>query len=233
MFRHEGSRSFYKGFGIVMLFTGPAHALYFGGYEVSKKVLPGHGTAWNHLTAGFIAEIFGATLWVPMDVVKQNLQIQGHGDKVLYQGSVDCLRKIGQSEGIRGLYKGYWASIATFGPWAALYFLGYEQCKTWSRQALQREEDADLPFAVNLGCGFIAGLVSAGITTPVDVIKTRLQTQSLDNTNSLQLVRDMMKNEGVAAFGKGLTARMLWIAPAAALTIAFYEQGKQFINHHV
>lgn len=35
----EGMKGFYKGFGSVAFFTIPAHALYFLGYETSKKYL--------------------------------------------------------------------------------------------------------------------------------------------------------------------------------------------------
>ena len=41
MVRTEGWRSLYKGFRVVGMMSGPAHALYFGGYEWTKRRLPG------------------------------------------------------------------------------------------------------------------------------------------------------------------------------------------------
>jgi transmembrane carrier protein len=46
-------------------------------YEVSKDLLAGvMGGPALHLSAGFVAELFGALLWVPMDVVKQRQQVR-------------------------------------------------------------------------------------------------------------------------------------------------------------
>lgn len=77
--------------------------------------------------------------------------------------------------------------------------------------------------------GFVAGSIAAGVTTPLDVIKTRLQVQSKQATsnmhqfyykNGIDAFFTILKQEGPSAFGKGMTARILWIAPGTAITIA-------------
>ncbi|CAN0434764.1 unnamed protein product, partial [Scytosiphon promiscuus] len=45
----------------------------------------------------------------------------------LYRGSADTLKTILRTEGLRGIYKGYLATVASFGPFSALYFMFYEQ----------------------------------------------------------------------------------------------------------
>ena len=45
MVRHEGWLTFYRGFGVVLTNTVPGHALYFGGYELAKKMLRKHTLA--------------------------------------------------------------------------------------------------------------------------------------------------------------------------------------------
>ena len=41
----------------------------------------------------------------------------------------EALRAVLRTEGLRGLYKGYVATVGSFGPYSALYFAFYEQCK--------------------------------------------------------------------------------------------------------
>ena len=57
----------------------------------------------------------------------------------------------------------------------------------------------------------------------LDVVKTRIQIES-KNTEEYSSIRNafrtMVRNEGYGAFWKGLTARITWIAPACALTLA-------------
>jgi solute carrier family 25 aspartate/glutamate transporter 12/13 len=59
----------------------------------------------------------------------------------------------------------------------------------------------------------------------MDVVKTRIQTQAnIPNetkySSVLDAVNRIVKEEGFRAFGKGLTARVLWIAPGTAITMA-------------
>lgn len=59
--------------------TIPAHALYFTGYESSKRFLGRHlgeGSVTNFLS-GFWADVMGSLIWTPMDVIKQRLQVAG------------------------------------------------------------------------------------------------------------------------------------------------------------
>ena len=76
-----------------------------------------------------------------MDVVKERLQVQiqfplgtePHTIKnppvglPLYNGSLDALIQICKNEGLKGIYKGYGATLLTYGPFSALYFFLYEE----------------------------------------------------------------------------------------------------------
>lgn len=69
--KHEGYMALYKGIGIVWAFTTPAHALYFAGYELSKKVIMPHKKAEEkgfvvHFVSGVVADVAGGFVWTPM-----------------------------------------------------------------------------------------------------------------------------------------------------------------------
>lgn len=46
-----------------------------------------------------------------------------------YKGDMDAIRQIKATEGVRGLYKAYAATVFSFGPFSALYFMFYETFK--------------------------------------------------------------------------------------------------------
>lgn len=46
-----------------------------------------------------------------------------------YRGDVDAFRQILKTEGMRGLYRAYGATVGSFGPFSALYFMFYENIK--------------------------------------------------------------------------------------------------------
>ena len=95
--------------------SGPAHALYFGGYEGTKSIVRRirgptfgqEGGPLTHFSAGVIAEVMGALVWCPMDVIKQRLKLQrGAAGADKYRGSAHAAATIVREEGVRrGLYK--------------------------------------------------------------------------------------------------------------------------------
>jgi hypothetical protein len=70
-------------------------------------------------------------------VVKERLQVQSSVNAIggaaakhslpQYSNSMDALIKIGRQEGLAGIYKGYGATLFSYGPFSALYFLLYEE----------------------------------------------------------------------------------------------------------
>lgn len=75
----------------------------------------------THFTASLIAALVATILTNPFDVVKTRIMDHKKGDKgVAYKGSLDALVKISQSEGLRGLYKGFLPFFTRLGPQTVL-----------------------------------------------------------------------------------------------------------------
>ena len=129
----EGVGGLYRGFGVTALGSAPATCLYITSYESAKVGLGGTGgwlpSPFIHLGSGLLAEAVSCVFWVPIDVTKERLQAQAHGaggdGAPRYRGSLDALQVIGRTEGLRGLYKGYMATLLSFGPYSALFFAFY------------------------------------------------------------------------------------------------------------
>jgi solute carrier family 25 S-adenosylmethionine transporter 26 len=86
-----------------------------------------------------------------------------------------------------------------------------------------------LVFWENAGLGSVAGGFAAAITTPLDVVKTRLMVQSsvpaAERYSGVWdgLVR-IAKEEGVATLFSGIVPRVAWISIGGAIFIGYFEE---------
>lgn len=73
-----------------------------------------------------IVFLISCGIFLPVDVIKERLQVQNLRNDYSYRGSFDAFKTIIREEGFLGLYKGYAATIYSFGPFSAIYFALYE-----------------------------------------------------------------------------------------------------------
>lgn len=135
--------------------------------------------------------------------------------------------------------------MATFAPYVGLYFVGYEQLKIFWRNVYRVPHVSDLPFYIFF-CKFFflilisncvvsaaaSSAVSAVITCPLDVVKTRLQVHQsgMQYKNAFDAFRTIYRTEGVNAFFKGVAPRSLWMAGGTSLTMLAYEECKKALS---
>jgi len=84
-----------------------------------------------------------------------------------------------------------------------------------------------------LVAGAMAGVPAAFLTTPADVIKTRLQVVSREGemtySGLLDCATKILKYEGVNAFFKGSGMRVLRSSPQFGITLLAYEMLAEFM----
>lgn len=138
-------------------------------------------TSLTHLpTTGFIGDLAASVVYVPSEVLKTRLQLQGRYNNphftsgYNYRGTLDAARTIVRTEGTAALFHGYKATLYRDLPFSALQFMFWEQFTTWARK-YQNSRDIGVP--LELLTGATAGGLAGVITCPLDVVKTRLQTQ--------------------------------------------------------
>ncbi|KAI8470861.1 MAG: mitochondrial carrier domain-containing protein [Monoraphidium minutum] len=91
--------------------------------------------------------------------------------------------------------------------------------------------------AVQLLAGGAAGAAAAAATTPLDVVKTRLQTEGLHagarrygTSAVIPVLRRIIQEEGASAAWRGVGPRVLFNAPSAAVCWGIYESLKSFLG---
>lgn len=130
------------------------------------------------------AEAFSCILWVPIDVLKERMQIQ-HVPKTLgktegtyfYESGFQAIKDTLKKEGVLGFYRGYGATLLSFGPFSALYFMFYEEGKKFLKLEESNDKVSRVDFAKYMLCGALAGAAASFLTNPLDLVKLRLQVQ--------------------------------------------------------
>lgn len=134
----------------------------------------------NLLLQGFLGDLAASIVYVPSEVLKTRLQLQGRYNNphfksgYNYRGTVDAARTIVRTEGASALFYGYKATLYRDLPFSALQFMFWEQFHAWARQY---QQSRDIGVTFELLTGAAAGGLAGVITCPLDVVKTRLQTQ--------------------------------------------------------
>jgi len=198
-------------------------------FQENAKVLVDEGlsplmVAAKSIFSGTVAGVISKLVDHPLDTVKVRLQAQVLGSvpgTIHFIGTTHCLRVTIKNEGFSGLYKGAMSPITIAALENAALFVCFEQYKLYrERQHLGMYEPSVKDTMIG---GALSGIVSTFIMTPVDVLKTRLQTNP--NTNKYRvLIPQILKKEGF--FGglyKGTTAMALREIPGNAVWFGTYE----------
>eukprot|EP00301_Raphidiophrys_heterophryoidea_P022666 c6773_g1_i1.p1 GENE.c6773_g1_i1~~c6773_g1_i1.p1 ORF type:complete len:287 (+),score=49.98 c6773_g1_i1:60-863(+) len=208
---------FYRGLGISVVGQIPAASLYFSTYDVAKRWLqPEESRASSTVASrffvdccsGMIAEAVSSALWTPVDVCKETAQVRGT------QG---VFRQIIREEGIASLYRGYFVTLSSFGPYSALYFGFWEMI---SRSEMFQNSQ--------LAAGSISAGAAALITNPLDVLKVRFQVNRNLFKSSIHLAAHMLRTEGIRSFFRGSLSRVLFCAPSAGVGMVAFESSKKY-----
>lgn len=159
----------------------------------------------------------------PFDVVKQRMQVHGS----VYANIGDCAKDVFRKEGIRAFYISYPTTLAMTIPFTALQFTAYE-----SMSKVLNPKKAYDP-VTHCVAGGMAGAVAAAATTPLDVIKTLLQTRGTsrderirNSTGLMDAAKIIHSREGLGGFFKGLKPRIIATMPSTAICWTSYEMAK-------
>ncbi|XP_075152016.1 solute carrier family 25 member 44 [Haematobia irritans] len=174
----------------------------------------------------------------PLTVIKTQLQVQHKSD--VYKGMFDCAYKIYRSEGIPGLYRGFWISSVQIVS-GVFYISTYEGVRHILKDL---GASHNVKALVGGGC---ASLVGQTIIVPFDVIsqhamvlgmaqhaagsaKADLNPLGIDTgpgrsriNISVDIAKEIMRRDGFRGFYRGYTASLMAYVPNSAMWWAFYH----------
>lgn len=233
--KRETPLGLYKGLGAVVTGIIPKMSIRFSSYEFYKKQLtPENGaiSTGNTFIAGVGAGLTEAVIVVnPTEVVKIRLQAQNHSlvDPLAapkYRNAAHCVYTVIREEGPSALYRGVALTAARQASNQGVNFTVYSELKS-RLQAAQPQYD-QLPSWQTSLIGLISGALGPLSNAPLDTIKTRMQREGGVSTESsmkrfTRITGQLIQQEGVHALYKGITPRIMRVAPGQAVTFTVYE----------
>ena len=227
--RTEGLRGLYSGLGPQLIGVAPEKAIkltvndlarsYFTN-KISKKI-----TWYYEVVSGACAGACQVIFTNPLEIVKIRLQVQGNYDVSERMSAMGIIRKLG----ITGLYKGVGACLLRDVPFSAIYFPTYAHIKKdiFNYDPSDKKRRHKLKTWELLVSGGLAGMPAAFLTTPCDVIKTRLQIDPKKGETHYNGIfhafKTILREESARSFFKGGGARVLRSSPQFGFTLAAYE----------
>lgn len=234
---NEGPKGFYKGTLTPLVGVGACVSVQFSVNEFMKRhydnVLQGQPLSLlQYFNCGAVAGFANGFLAGPIEHIRIRLQTQT-GSVKQFNGPIDCMKKITQLSGVQGIFRGLVPTLARESVGLGIYFATYEALI--ARELGQKIYPArtDIPAWKLCMFGGLSGYALWMTIYPVDVVKSKLQTDSLTKPSyrgSLSVVKDVFKKSGIKGFYKGFVPTILRAAPANGATFAAFEVTMRLIS---
>ena len=142
----------------------------------------------------------------------------------------DTVKSIYRAKGFSGFYAGYYSLILREIPFSAIQLPVYELMKMLQKKRNKEHGLTDeLSATQNAFDGFVAGFVASLLTTPVDVIKTKLMVNRESTSNTIsETFRSILKEEGFKGFFRAWHIRAISIASVSIIFFSGYEHFRSF-----
>ncbi|XP_066510158.1 solute carrier family 25 member 44-like [Hoplias malabaricus] len=238
--RAEGLRGLYRGF-MVNTFTLISGQAYITTYELVRKYVSDYSkdNTLKSLVAGGSASLVAQSITVPIDVISQQLMMQGQGEhltrfkvkpkapsgakhKVTFGQTRDIIAQIFAADGFRGFYRGYVASLLTYIPNSAVWWPFYH----FYAEQLSKMAPNDCPHLIlQAMAGPLAAATASTVTNPMDVVRARVQVEG--RSSVIETFKQLIREEGCWGMTKGLSARIISSTPTAIVMVVGYETLKK------
>ncbi|KAJ6357867.1 hypothetical protein OIU78_005662 [Salix suchowensis] len=220
-----GVRGLYRGSIPAIWGQFTSHGLRTGIFEATKLVLINFAPTLPDIqvqsVASFFSTFLGTAVRIPCEVLKQRLQAG------LFDNVGQAIVGTWQQDGLNGFFRGTGATLFREVPFYVAGMCLYGESKKVVQQILRRELEPWETIAV----GALSGGLTAVITTPFDVLKTRMMTAPPGRTVSMSLIAfSILKHEGPLGLFKGAVPRFFWIAPLGAMNFAGYELARKAMD---
>lgn len=251
----EGFRGLYKGLPAALTGVAPEKAIKLSANDYFRKKLSHDGGSGDDLAlgrsvlAGGLAGFCQVIATCPMEMSMITLQTRAAAG-LPKMGLVE----VGRMLGVSGLYKGTVSTLTRDVPFSMVFFSMNASLKSWFKGDKKKLGIGEVFLA-----GTIAGSTAAAFSTPMDVVKTRLQASETVKsqpqvvkveggsggggaggklgTGSLiqyrgipDCVSHIWKTEGWRGFMNGVVPRILIISPLFGIALLSYEVQQRLIS---
>ncbi|PSN62586.1 mitochondrial carrier [Corynespora cassiicola Philippines] len=243
IYKNEGAMAFYKGTLTPLIGIGACVSVQFGAFHYARRAFEASNTLKHnthelsyaqYYASGAFAGIANTVLSSPIEHIRIRLQTQPHGAGRLYNGPIDCVKKLSAHQGVlAGVYRGtavtYLREAQAYGVWFTAF--EYMMNSDAARNNIDRKDISTLKVAAY---GGLAGEALWISSYPFDVIKSKMQSDGFGPNQKYSSMRDCFaktwRAEGAAGFWRGIGPTLLRAMPVSAGTFATVEITMRLIS---
>jgi hypothetical protein len=164
--------------------------------------------------AGFTA-LIAVNFTHPIEVVKTRLQVEGTFSATTFL----------KEEGAFALWKGIQSAWLREASYTSIKLGGYGPIRK-----LYGAESPDAPFILKFAAGSTSGCLGSVVGNPFDVCKTMMMAESKTKVSLLELMRRMLKEQGIGGFYRGMSANMARATVLNGTKMACYDKIKGIVT---
>ncbi|CAG2172304.1 unnamed protein product [Oppiella nova] len=218
--RTQGYQSLWRGLSATILRVVPFSCIYWANYEFLKSRFNDtlQPTFMVSFLCGAGAGTVASVATIPFDVVKTHRQIDWSDSRP--QRVYHILRQIYRNQGFKGL--------AMVIPGMGVYFTSYDLMRVYLSQKFECVDSQ--PAWIPILSGGLARTLAAVIISPIEMIKTKMQSKHFSYSQVGRAVRHMVRTQGYGSLWTGINATILRDAPFSSVYWLVYEKMKRQLN---
>jgi solute carrier family 25 phosphate transporter 3 len=230
VYRHEGLRGIFTGWGPTFFGYSAQGAFKYGWYEFFKKTysdMAGEEAAYKYKTSLYLAasasaEFLADIALCPFEAVK--VRMQGTMPNP-YTGTFHGISSVMAKEGVSGLYKGIYPLWARQIPYTMMKFASFETIVEMIYNRLPKEKNEYSKAAqtgVSFTGGYLAGILCAIVSHPADVMVSKLNAYREPGEGFGVAMGRIYKDIGFKGLWNGLPVRIVMIGTLTGLQWMIY-----------
>lgn len=221
VYQEQGLLSFWRGFIPSILSYIPSYFLHSFLSRYFKSLFPSdsesaQGLIYRRVVSGCAASVVTLLFIHPIDFLRTRLAADvGTQANREFTNSMDCVKKIVNKDGVKGIYSGYGASVAGILIYRAYFFGAYESAK------LYYEEKGISPIRMYYIASFIT-FTSNLVVYPLEVIKRRMMLQAGKDKfyhSYKDCVQKILRVEGFRGFYNGFIIHLFLLHGLSLLLV--------------
>ena len=217
----EGPSVFYAGAAPALCRTALISGIGVGLYPHLRSAICGEAREprlWQRFVAGAGCGCLGQFVASPFDVIKVRMQSANSSGSFATE-----IRRIARRQGVRGYFQG-----ASLGCVRQMIGFGSSMAMYDNTKSLLLGRGLSDGMTTHACCSTVSGAVHGCLSSPFDVIKTRIVADRLRNqplyAGAVHCLRSTVGREGALALWRGLGPTWMRLAPFHTLFFVSYEQ---------
>ncbi|XP_010326833.2 mitochondrial carrier protein MTM1 [Solanum lycopersicum] len=252
--RQEGFTKLWRGTNASLTLAIPSVAIYLPLYDIFRNTIEEYtlcnipiATAYVPLVAGSLARSIACITCYPVELARTRMQafkdtkngVKPPGVWKTLVGVVSPVNSVNSfqnsMQSYRLLWTGLGAQLARDVPFSAICWSTLEPVRRKLLGMVGDEASATTVFGANFSAGFVAGILAASATCPLDVARTRRQIEN-DPERALRMTTrqtlvEIWRDGGFKGFFAGVGPRVARAGPSVGIVVSFYEVVKYCLSH--